>query len=57
MYLIRALLDTPFTKIGKVFGGKDHATVMNGVNKVEKTLKTDEALQKVINNLKERLKS
>ena len=46
-----------FTKIGKVFGGKDHATVMNGVNKVEKTLKNDEALQKVINDLKERLKS
>lgn len=57
MYLIRELLDTPFTKIGKVFGGKDHATVMNGVSKVEKTLKNDEALQKVINDLKERLKS
>ncbi len=55
MYLIRVLLDTPFTKIGKAFGGKDHATVMNGVNKVEKQLKTDETLKKVIEELKKRL--
>ncbi len=57
MYLIRVLLDTPFIKIGKAFGGKDHATVMNGVNKVEKQLKTDETLKTVINELKERLNS
>lgn len=56
MYLIRDMLDTPFTKIGKVFGGKDHATVMNGVNKVEKSLKTDESLKKAINELRDRLK-
>lgn len=55
MYLIRTLLDTPFIKIGKAFGGKDHATVMNGVNKVEKQLKTDETLRKVIEELKKRL--
>ena len=55
MYLIRVLLDTPFTKIGKAFGGKDHATVMNGVNKVEKQLKTDETLKSVIEELKKRL--
>ena len=55
MYLIRLLLDTPFTKIGKAFGGKDHATVMNGVNKVEKQLKTDETLKKVVEELKKRL--
>ncbi len=57
MYLIRALLDTPFKKIGKVFGGKDHATVISGVNKVEKSLKTDEALRNVIQELEKRLKN
>lgn len=57
MYLIRTILDTPFTKIGAVFGGKDHATVMNGVNKVEKNMKSDESLKKVVNDLTERLKS
>lgn len=57
MYLIRDMLDTPFTKIGKAFGGKDHATVMNGVNKVEKSLKTDDSLKEAVNELKDRLKN
>lgn len=57
MYLIRVLLDTPFKKIGKVFGGKDHATVISGVNKVEKSLKTDESLRNVIQELEKRLKN
>ena len=57
MYLIRSMLDVPFTKIGFIFGGKDHSTVMSGVNKVEKSLKTNEQLQKAVSELKTRLKS
>lgn len=57
MYLIRALLDTPFIKIGQVFGGKDHATVINGVNKVEKALKEDPDMRKAVSELKQRLKA
>lgn len=57
MYLIRNILDVPFTKIGQTFGGKDHATVMNGVTKVENQLKTDKTLQETVTKLKERLKA
>ncbi len=57
MYLIRTMLDVPFTKIGLVFGGKDHSTVMNGVERVEKELKTNSSLQTAINELKKGLKS
>ncbi len=57
MYLIRTLLDTPFTKIGQTFGGKDHATVMNGVNKVEKSLKSDPDMKKAVDELIARLKA
>ena len=57
MYLIRTILDTPFTKIGYIFGGKDHSTVMNGVTKVEKTLKTNTALQQAVEEIKKNLKS
>jgi chromosomal replication initiator protein len=56
MYLIRTLLDVPFTKIGQTFGGKDHATVMNGVQKVENSRKTDKDLDKAITELEGRLK-
>jgi chromosomal replication initiator protein len=56
MYLIRTLLDTPFLKIGVLFGGKDHSTVMNAVKKVEKSLKVDEAIATAVDQLQKRLK-
>ena len=57
MYLIRKMLDTPYTKIGLVFGGRDHSTVMNGVEKVEKELKTNTNIEQVINEIKSLLKA
>ena len=57
MYLIRKMLDTPYTKIGMVFGGRDHSTVMNGVEKVEKELKTNPNIEQVINDVKALLKN
>lgn len=56
MYLIRTLLDMPFLKIGSLFGGKDHSTVMNAVSKVEKSLKVDNAIATAVQQLKQRLK-
>lgn len=56
MYLIRSMLDVPFTKIGFIFGGKDHSTVMSGVNKVEKSLKTNQMLQTAVSEIKTQLK-
>lgn len=55
MFLIRVLLDAPFKKIGDRFGGKDHTTVMNAVEKIEKASKTDEQLKKAIEELKKRI--
>ena len=57
MYLIRQMLDTPYTKIGMTFGGKDHSTVMSGVEKVEKELKTNSNLEQAINEIKNQLKA
>lgn len=57
MYLIRIMLDTPYTKIGMTFGGKDHSTVMSGVEKVEKELKTNTNLEQAINEIKNQLKA
>ena len=57
MYLIRINIDVSLEKIGAMFGGKDHTTVMNGVLKVENMLKTDESLKEVINELQKRLKA
>ena len=56
MYLIRDMLDVSLKKIGDMFGGKDHTTVMSAIQKVDKELKTDIALQDAIEQLKKRLK-
>ena len=57
MYLIRNILDVPLKKIGDMFGGKDHTTVMSGISKVDKELKTNQALQEAVEELKKRLKA
>ena len=57
MYLIRINIDVPLNKIGNMFGGRDHTTVMNGISKVESMLKTDEALKAAVEELQKRIKS
>ena len=56
MYLIRENLDIPLKKIGDMFGGKDHTTVMSAITKVDKELKTNEQLKAAIQELNKRIK-
>ena len=57
MYLIRIKLDVPLKKIGDMFGGKDHTTVMSAITKVDKELKTNETLKAAVEELQKRLGS
>ena len=55
MYLMREVTNTPFETIGDILGGRDHSTVMHGVNKIgnetgdDNMLKTD--LKNIVKNL------
>jgi chromosomal replication initiator protein len=51
------MLDIPLKKIGDMFGGKDHTTVMSALTKVDKELKTNESLKEAVEELKKRLKA
>ncbi len=55
MYLIRELLDLPLVKIGYLFGGRDHSTVIHSVRKVEETMAVDPAFRQDVLRLKEQL--
>ena len=44
MYLARRLTNASFPEIGKALGGKDHSTVVKGVQRVEKLLAQDPEL-------------
>lgn len=55
MYLLRNELNYSFPRIGKELGGKDHTTIMHGVEKINKTIKKDTQLQNEITIIKEKL--
>ena len=57
IYLMRDLLDLPLKKIGTIFSGRDHTTIMHSIEKIDKLLKTDEQTQTAIRELKKRLAS
>ena len=56
MYLCRTLLESPYKKIGEAFGGRDHATVINGIKNVETMLREDGSLQGVLDELSAKIK-
>ena len=56
MYLCRFVLNMTFPKIGDVFGGKDHTTVMHACNKVSSDVNSvNSSLSHDIEEIKKRL--
>lgn len=55
MYLSRKILDISYDKIGEEFGGKDHTTVINAYEKIEKLVKTNEIYKKIITDIEKTL--
>lgn len=57
MFLITEILDTPLVAIGRIFGNRDHTTVMHARDKVQRMLKDDSNLRAEISELKEKIKN
>lgn len=55
MYLIKKELDQSYERIGKVFGGRNHTTVLHAYNSVVRKLKTDYRLVRDVNALKQEM--
>jgi len=56
MYLIRDLLNNySYPMIAKIFDGRNHTTVISGVEKVAQQLATNPELLAQVNDLKRRL--
>lgn len=55
MYLIRTMTSLSLDETGKLFGGRDHSTTLNGVTKVENRMKKDanfaETVKAIITNI------
>jgi chromosomal replication initiator protein len=57
MYLIREEAGTSLVEIGNALGGRDHSTVVHGIEKIETALEQDQRLRDEIIDLRERLYS
>lgn len=55
MYLCKKLTKHSYPEIGRAFGGKHHTTVIHSFEKIEALKASDPGLQKVVNELFERL--
>ncbi len=56
MYICRTVYSEPLAKIGLLFGGKDHTTVIHSVEKIKKELKNNIDLENQINKIITELK-
>mgnify|MGYP002868618539 CR=1 FL=1 len=55
MYLCRQLTDKSLKSIGEIVGGKDHATVYNGIKRIEDKINSDSQFENTINIIKNKL--
>jgi chromosomal replication initiator protein len=57
IYLINEMLEMPLVSIGKLFGGRDHTTIMHARDKIGTEVKSNKKTQTIINEIKKVLKS
>ncbi len=55
MYLARKELGSSFPSIGDFFGGRDHTTVMHGVEKIEKAVTANDGIKQELDLIMEKL--
>ena len=52
MFLCRELLNSSYPELGKIFGGKDHSTIMYSVKKIKEIQKHDQDMHNLLSELK-----
>lgn len=55
MFLMKKITDKSLRDIGRFFGGRDHATVVHALQKMEKSIKIDPQLAHVVRSLESEL--
>jgi len=56
MYFLRHYLNLPLKQIGNIMGGRDHSTVIHGIEKVENILEKDEGIRENVVEIERKLR-
>jgi len=56
MFLTRELFEMPLVEIGRLFGGRDHSTVIHSISKVEEDMAADPAFRQRVDQLRASLR-
>jgi chromosomal replication initiator protein len=56
MFLTRELFDMPLVEIGRLFGGRDHSTVIHSIAKVEEDMTTDATFRQRVDTIRQSLR-
>ncbi|HET7461326.1 MAG TPA: chromosomal replication initiator protein DnaA [Longimicrobium sp.] len=56
MFLTRELFDLPLVEIGKLFGGRDHSTVIHSIGKVEEDMAADAGFRQRVDQIRSSLR-
>ena len=57
MYVFRDLTDLSYPSIARLFGGRDHTTVIHAVDKIQKLMSERKQIYDQVTDLLQRLKS
>jgi chromosomal replication initiator protein len=55
MYLLRTELGIPLMEVGELLGGRDHTTIIHGVEKITNLLSINEDLRVDISGIRQKL--
>ena len=57
MFIVRQLTNLSLADIGKIFGGKDHTTVLSAIRKIEREIKNDVDLANTVRDITSNINS
>lgn len=55
MYLCKNMTNTPLDSIGAILGGRDHSTIIHGINKITEEYDADENIRNTIVTIKKKI--
>jgi chromosomal replication initiator protein len=57
IYLSRKLTSSSLVSIGEKFGGKDHATVIHSIKRIEEEISVKKELKEIVEKIESKIKS